>query len=394
VFTEDGDHSKVLRSNASRIITRILQLGQSSSDTTSPTKEFDVKALVHMADAFSVRYCLEAMRYLKTKATWNPDDEKVLEDAILESFTNRSDVWAQLLGFAEESTNRAIHAWAQDQLLSLAASRNGMEDAGAHEHMRRCLELLAVTSRAANRGEDIAAVGTITEKLKEIEGKLSELSDEDAESSGEFSGLLDQMQIMLHLSVMHIHTVPDESEASKHARAMLFGALCSLLVYPSLQLHQEITELLFDLSSTLSDNLADATECAIKLPPSLKLPQDPRLDFIMDNESNAADTWLALAYQERPAGSQQQRSLGKQPLQLGGRAPPSSSQQQSPQHQRWPSASGHPSFMRQDSRLQPPPEFKTTQYQLRRWEIFSDPTPVMGENDGSLSLGLFGARKV
>ena len=50
----------------------------------APTKEFDVKALVHMADIFSVRYCLEAMRYLKTKGTWNADDEKVLEDAVLE----------------------------------------------------------------------------------------------------------------------------------------------------------------------------------------------------------------------------------------------------------------------------------------------------------------------
>ena len=396
VFTEDGDHSKVLRSNASRIITRILQLGQCTSDATEPTKEFDVKALVHMADAFSVRYCLEAMRYLKTKATWNSADEEVLQDAILESFTNRSDVWAQLLEFAGESTNRAIHAWAQDQLLGLAASEDGMEDAGAHEHMRRCLELLAVTSRAANQGEDIAAVGTITEKLKEIEGKLSELSDEEAGSSSEFSALLDQMQIMLHLSVMHIHTVPNETEPSKHARTNLFGTLCLLLVHPTLQLHQEITEHLFDLSSTLSDNLADVTDGAVKVPPGLKLPQDPRLDFMIDNEPNPAETWLALAYQERPAGPQQQRGLGKQPQQLlGGRATSSSSpQQHTPQHQRWPSASPHPSFMRQDSRLQPPPDIKTTPYQLRRWEIFSDPTPVMGENDGSLSLGLFGARRV
>ena len=393
VFTEDGVHSKVLRSNASRIITRILQLGHCAGNTTAPMKEFDVKALVHMADAFSVRYCLEAMRYLKTKATWSSNDEKVLEDAVLESFKQRSDVWAQLLEFAGASTNRAIHVWAQDQLLYQAGNTNGMEDAGAHEHTRRCLELLAVTSRAANQGEDIAAVGTITEKLKEIEGKVSELSDEGAGSGAEFSGLLDQMQIILHLSVMHVHAISNESEVSKHARANLFGTLCSLLVHSKLQLHQEITENLFDLSSTLSDNLADATEGAVKLPPGFKLPQDPRLDFIADNQANTTETWLALAYQDRPAGSQQQRALSKQPQQLGGRALQSPSLQQSPQHQRLPSASGHLSFMRQDSR-QPAPEIKIAPYQLRRWEIFSDPTPVMGENDGSLSLTLFGARKV
>ncbi len=33
-------------------------------------------------------------------------------------------------------------------------------------------------------------------------------------------------------------------------------------------------------------------------------------------------------------------------------------------------------------------------FPLRRWEIMPDPTPVMGENDTSLSLGLFGARRV
>jgi mediator of RNA polymerase II transcription subunit 12 len=401
VFVEGGDHSRTLRMNASHIVSYILQLGQGGRATNVPMKEFDVKALVRMANTFSVRYCLEAIRYLKTKANWSPDDEAVLEESILESFNNGSDIWAQVLEFAGERINAAIYAWAQDQLLHMAADKSGLKDEGAHAHLKRCLELLAVTSRTANKGEDIAVVGTITEKLKEVEANLSHFSDMDSEPKSALSSVLKPMQIMLHLSVMHIHAVPNENDASKHARTNLLGTLCSLLVHPKLQLHQDVAEYLFDLASTLSDSLAEATDSTVKLPQGLILPQDPRLEFILDNDLSAVETWLLLAYQDRPQGSQQQRALAKHPSsqqsqqQLGGRLPSSQPQQRSPthaQHQRWPSSSSQPSSMRQDSRLMP--EIKTTPYQLRRWEIFSDPTPVMGENDGSVSLALFGARKV
>ncbi|KAG9568243.1 hypothetical protein KCU77_g1046, partial [Aureobasidium melanogenum] len=40
-----------------------------------------------------------------------------------------------------------------------------------------------------------------------------------------------------------------------------------------------------------------------------------------------------------------------------------------------------------------PVELKQTPYMLRRWELMPDPTPIMGANDTSLSLGLFQARK-
>ena len=288
VFVGGGDHSKILRMNASRIVSYILQLGQGGSATIVPTKEFDVKALVRMANAFSVRYCLEAIRYLKTKANWSPDDEAVLEESILESFNNGSDVWAQVLEFAGERINAAIYAWAQDQLLHMAADKSRLRDERAHEHLQRCLELLAVTSRTANKGEDIAVVGTITEKLKEIEAKLSQLSDMDAEPKSALSNMLGPMQIMLHLSVLHIHTVPNENDPSKHARTNLLGTLCSLLVHPKLQLHPDVIEYLFDLASTLSDSLAESTD--IKLSPGLQLPQDLRLNFILENDTSIAET--------------------------------------------------------------------------------------------------------
>jgi mediator of RNA polymerase II transcription subunit 12 len=36
---------------------------------------------------------------------------------------------------------------------------------------------------------------------------------------------------------------------------------------------------------------------------------------------------------------------------------------------------------------------KLAPFALRRWEMLGEPTPNVGENDTSLSLTLFGARK-
>ena len=53
-----------------------------------------------------------------------------------------------------------------------------------------------------------------------------------------------------------------------------------------------------------------------------------------------------------------------------------------------------------DAKLQQPDQFaldasslKSLSFSLRRWEMVQDATPIPGENDTSLSLGLFGARK-
>ena len=52
------------------------------------------------------------------------------------------------------------------------------------------------------------------------------------------------------------------------------------------------------------------------------------------------------------------------------------------------------SQQQQQQQQQQSVERKLTPYPLRNWEIMPDPTPVMGENDCAVSLGLFGARKL
>ena len=396
---EDGQHSDALRDNARHTLFAILQREHGQNEQR---EDLDMQSLVSMANAFSVQHCIEAMCYLKTATSWSEIDEKALGDAILASFNNRSDIWPQLLEFAGEITNRTIHEWALDQLLSLSADKHWLEDQYANEHVTRCLELLAVSNKATQASDDVVTVSTITERLKQWERELFENNGSSIEAKKSLTSLLGQLRILLHLCVMHIHPIPEESEASRQARSNLLATLCSMLLHPILQCHQDTVEFLFDLASVLADSLEDISLASIRVSGANKLPTDTRLEFIFGSTTNTSDAWLALESQVNPPGSQQQRALSKHPSQqlhpqMSGRPSPSLQTQQSPtmqlqqQHQRWPSQGGQPGFMRQDSRM--PIEMKMTPFPLRRWEIMPDPTPVMGENDTSLSLGLFGARK-
>ncbi|KAI7642069.1 hypothetical protein KC319_g13215, partial [Hortaea werneckii] len=100
------------------------------------------------------------------------------------------------------------------------------------------------------------------------------------------------------------------------------------------------------------------------------------------------ETWLALAFSPS-SGTQQQRALAKHANHQGGAAgarPGGLNHATGSSHQQraWSLPFGA---------TRQPVEMKTTPYVIRRWEIMPDSAPVMGENDTSLSLGLFGARK-
>ena len=395
---EDATRSTAVVASVGRMVNTILQCERG---TAEESRDLDLRSIINMANPLSLLYCVGTIRYFKSMPTFSSDDESVLADSILASFASQSEVWPQLLETAGSVVNKAIHEWAQDQLLVLASYEEGMQKQGKHGQLERHLDLLAVTKQAADHGDSTNVLITITEKLKCMERRVSELDSFKADSNVEVADLLYGIRIMLQLCTMHVHALPGESDGSRQARCDLLTALCTLLVHPKLQTYQDLVEYLFDLSSTLSDQLPDFAQTLQKLLSTGKLPLDARLTSVLGSNTSAVDSWLALASQVHPAGSQQQRALNKHPSQqsqmsarpqMSGQAQQSSAQQHQHQHHRWLSQSGHPNPFRQDNRV--PGDTKRTAFPLRRWEIMPDSTPSMGENDSSLSLGLFGARKV
>lgn len=389
---EDGQSSDTLVANAGRILTAVLERGQSPI-VNGPN--LDVTSIVKSADALSIRYCVGTLRYFKVTC-FTPELELGLGDALLQAFIDRSDVWPQLLDVAGDDTKKRIHEWAQGQLLDIADHGFGIKEEESSEHMQRCLKLLAATSRISSGSDDTSSIAIVTEKLGESDRQLSDLDDHNSAATprSRYDKTLHHLRIVLHLCVVHVHALPDETESMKQARCNLLSSLCTLLVHRRLQTHVDLIEYLFDLSSTLADSLSDLSWAALKLD-SAKSQDDPRLLSILGDQASSAGNWLALASQVNPSLSQQQRALNRHQLQqsaagtyrssTSGQAGPSPIQPQ--QHARWPSQP-----FRQDTRM--PAETKITPYSLRPWEVIPDPTPVMGENDVSLSLGLFGARKV
>ncbi|KAK2608663.1 RNA polymerase II mediator complex subunit [Conoideocrella luteorostrata] len=158
--------------------------------------------------------------------------------------------------------------------------------------------------------------------------------------------------------------------ANHEARARIIIALCSLLVEIE-ALPQEITgplsQQIFDMAVLLVDALPDdlRIQCARSI---LFLPgtatntsttSDPRMYYLFSTPRPTAAENLKLAYRDKSSIPYTAAARGMGAMYGIGMS---------------------------SERLSP--------FVLRRWEILSEPTPNVGENDTSLSLGLFEAIKI
>ena len=129
--------------------------------------------------------------------------------------------------------------------------------------------------------------------------------------------------------------------------------LSLLLTHYSLDCYPSFCELILDVLAILTDTLTEEvrSQCVRVLRDQHRL-QDPRLLFLFGYSESVNDEWLQLMTGASLSGSA--------------------------------ATSDEPSAGTTDS---------TQQFLLRKWELMQDTTPLITENDTSLSLTLFGARK-
>lgn len=386
---EQSPQSAALIGNAGRlsraIATRALPAG--SSD-----EALSLRSIMRMASPLSVVFCAGVLEYRAEVEANSPDTERLVQDALTTAISSGNDVWPQLLGAVDESAKRALHEWAQEQLF-LAASRiqDGTEPVTS-EMVERYLDVLDVTNSPVTNRDDMGIFITLAEKFSEADKQLLELNVVAPGVTEKLSSLMRVLRIHLHICSLHVQSSETENEACKRARGHLLMALCALLANITIQTQPEdMPEYILDVASSLADSLAEAALTGIARSIAATKPLDPRMQALFGCVSAGTDAWLALASQVPPQGTQQQRALAKHQSAsqqgLASGRPGAQTLAGTQQQQRaWP-AHGGP-----NSRA--PVEMKTTPFPLRRWEIMPDSTPVMGENDTSLSLGLFGARKV
>ena len=200
-----------------------------------------------------------------------------------------------------------------------------------------------------------------TEKIKGILVYLSHISKRPHQLAGDrqqapspftdpAARLLSWILILLCLLALHrsLFTQPKLPQSTLIRLAI---NLSLLLIHPLLDLDPALSTRLFDLLACLSDALTPEArqQCFHNLFEQQRL-RDPRLDFLFGSGGrNGGPSLLLVDTDKAPRDAK--------PGQDGGRMP-----------------TGAP-------------------YALRRWEMVSNATPVMGENDTSISLSLFGAKK-
>lgn len=127
--------------------------------------------------------------------------------------------------------------------------------------------------------------------------------------------------------------------------------LSLLLTHESLSSLQNLSEHVLDVLAILTDSLSDdiRSQC-VRLLRDQYRTRDPRLLFLFGYSENVEGEWLQLMTSSLSA------SIAKNEGLVGAN----------------------------DS---------TQPFPLRKWEMMQDTTPLVTENDTSLSLALFGARK-
>ncbi|KAK3365163.1 hypothetical protein B0T24DRAFT_683805 [Lasiosphaeria ovina] len=129
---------------------------------------------------------------------------------------------------------------------------------------------------------------------------------------------------------------------------------------------------IFDLACHLVDNLAEDSRliCVRALKDSTS---DARLRYIFSFSSGPTET-LMLCHKDKP--------------------PPAAAAGGPPNRPNGPLVGGLLNVPAALWGLERPTPERLSVFNFRRWEILSEPTPNVGENDTALSLGLFGARRI
>ena len=153
------------------------------------------------------------------------------------------------------------------------------------------------------------------------------------------------IEVLVSLLIVHQSAI-QHPRFSQSALCQVLVSLSRLLIHPSLAFHPTLPSYVFDTLALLSDSLSDdtRTRCIRSLRDSHHI-QDPRLLFIFGYAETVNNEWLQLVTRTSAISEAKPEGVTMQP------------------------------------------------YSLRRWEMMQDATPVSTENDTSLSLTLFGARK-
>lgn len=340
---------------------------------------------------------------LQNGGTVSEDDKVGLLETFQTAIDADSSVWPTLLGSLDKDMISQIHGWAQERLTnSISTLVSATTAAADYSVVKRYLKVWEVSASATRlETPDIQVFTALTEHLKDMSSLAETIYTLDTTPLGQGARIGFGVEVLLKLVTTHYQSLGNSRSSQEFVP--LLTVLCSLLVHPRLQTQLQLLEHILDVTSMISDDIpVETLQSMVKQFPGFAR-NNPRIRYLFGSTTNS-DSWLALASRIYTQSSAAQQPTGNAfPTTSSLPRPPASlpprpgSLPQRPSG--IPGSSQTPGQASQVQRQPPTPggrgpfEIKTQPFQLRRWEIMPDPTPNMGANDTSLSLGLFQAKK-
>ena len=325
-------HKEHATSSDSGLSTKILRLLDDISDFNMPLARVELKTVLD-------------------SAVEPPDvSTRILSEILVKrartSTADRIELWTCLVSELSVSQAAAVRDKAESELLSRA-----LRDMTSMSSDNRNGDLHLIVEAAAFSvpyTETSPILDQISDALATLVAS-SQLEKHQLDRP-ETDPLFQFIDVILRLLTIHQTTIqhPKFSQNTLHQIVM---SLALLLIHPLFTSHPDLSNRLSDVLSLLSDSLSDDNRSrCIRALRDHHQTRDPRLRFIFGYAETVEKEWLQLVTKSTSAAE----------TKTEGAAAATTS---------------------------------TIPYPLRRWEMMQDATPVATENDTSLSLTLFGARK-
>lgn len=432
-------------SNKAGIQRLLFRLIQPSNEDEFDVADSSARSMRILAcvNELSLPFCRLAMDEASTSATMPEVTRRLVFEAVQREIERDGPVWPAFLDVVDKQVVSQIHDWARSRAITLITDFVSSTDSSVKMHEIR--QYLSAADLAAPHGEaqnsHPQGLSMLNEHLASL-GKLVDfISPLDISQATQRQRIGFGLGVLLQITSRHYNSLPDSASAQPELGSII-STLCHLLLHQNLQTQRPTLEHIFDVASIIIDLLPqDAVKnIACNLPAFAR--HDPRIRYLF-GITVQPDSWLALASKVYP---QPPPAAHPNPMISGQQAPLASATLPRPSHPLPPRPGGagllqrspsmpqaqaqaqaqalHRQQPQQQSQVQhhqqapptpgatptapvaaaaaaapPTPrassyEVKCAPFQLRRWEIMPDPTPNMGLNDTSLSLGLFQARKV
>ena len=334
----------------------------------SSTLEFrhQISRILDVVSDFNLPLCQLRLRTAFSSAVRRSNNAaNTLMTAFLQAARSLGDAcmlcWPMLVsGLAADQALR-VRAEAESELISDVYKETDRDITHRKRLMDSLASVIEATAFTVTDGVTSSVVAQVADKLAALPALPQLLTDQPnaeglpATTSGRLlEHIYISLDVLLRLLLIHQPTL-QHPKFPQSILARLLTSLSMLLINPAVSSHPILPSYIFDTLAILTDLQTEETRSrCIRTLRDQQRTKDPRLLFLFGYTESIENEWLQLVPNPNSTASDA-RATGPA---IAGSATPA-----------------------------------TQAFPLRRWEMMQDATPLITENDTSLSLTLFGARK-